>query len=263
MITKNITWFLAALFVLALGCGGGGGGTGGGGSSTGGTAGTPAPGVYIEFINAGGAWMDPLNLHTADVGTAVIVSYNSLGGRTPLLATAWETTAPGNVPIILSGLFLVNSSPGAEFLFRGTTPIATVPTVFEQPAAVPSGAATINGRVVELGLFTSLPTGTGVPHVRVDFFNLAGTKVASARTLQDGRFSAISPTTARYMMVEGNSVTARFNRSVYYQGSFYSPADTSCRISIGAIPAGITNLSASMALHLAAAGPPPPPSGCN
>lgn len=207
--------------------------------------------------------MDPLNLRIGDGGTAVIASYDSLGNRTVLVATQWESTASGNVPIGALGNFQVFTSPGAEFLFRGTTPIFTVPTVFEQAAAVPSGTATINGRVVELGLFTSLPTSIGVPHVRVDFFTATGVKVASARTLQDGRFSAIAPTTVQFMMIYGDSISSRFNRAIYYKGDFYSPADPSCLITIGPIGAGTTNLSSSMALHRAAAGPPPPPSGCS
>lgn len=257
-------WFLACALLLALGCGGGGGA--GGGSGSGGSTGSgaaPAPGQYIEFFDTNGNWLDPLNLPLSQTGSAVIASYDSLGGRTPLVASAWATTAPGNVPINGLGTFAVNSSPGAEFLFRGTASIFGVPTVFEQAAAVPSGTATIAGRVVELGLFTGTPTGTGVPHVRVDFFNISGTKVASARTLQDGRFRAVAPTTVQYMMIYGDSVTTKYNRSVYYQGLFYSPADTGCRIVIGPISAGTNNIASSMALHLAAAGPPPPPSACS
>ena len=262
MTKSSLSWMLLTAVVLALGCGGGGGAPGGGTTGGGGTGATPAPGIYIEFISPSGAWMDPLNLRVGDTGSAVIASYDSLGGRSALPGSDWQSTAPGNVTIGALGNFQVFSSPGAVFTIQGTAS-TPAPTVYSQAAAVPVSTTVVNGRLVELGLFTGLPTSKGIPHVRVDFFNNVGIIVGSARTMQNGTFSALVPTTTQELMVDGSSVsTTIYHRSVYYATKTYSPADTGCRITVGPVGAGPVNLPASMGLPLASGGPPPPPNAC-
>lgn len=257
-------WFFVTIFIIALGCGGGGGGTTSGGTTSGGTGANPVPGQYIEFVDDSGAWMDPFNLQIGDTGMAYIVNYDGQGTRTELVVTGWLTTAPGNVGIAANGRFTVSSSPGAGFIFQGTTSIFTVPTNFTQAAAVPSAPATVNGRVVEIGLFTGLPSNTGIPHLRVNFFNASGNLVGSARTMKDGTFSAIVPTTITELMVDGETIlTPTYHRSIYYAAKIYSPLDTVCRIQIGPISPGISNMSASIGVHKDGGSPPPPPNACS
>jgi hypothetical protein len=121
----------------------------------------------------------------------------------------------------------------------------------------------MSGRVVDLGAFSGLPTGNGIPHLNVDFYNAGGTIVGAARTMKDGRFTAVIPTTAVEVMIDHTSIRLpKWYKSVYFEGTHYSPIDPDCRIALGLLIAGPNAMSDSMALPLEAGGPPPPPGGC-
>jgi hypothetical protein len=252
---------IAVALWLLSGCGGGGGTGGSGGGSS-----NLAPGQYIEFLNGSGGWMDPLNLTIGASGTAVLANYDALGTRSvlPPVGAGWQTTAAAGAISINSatGFFTVIGAPIAEFKFQTTTTIFGNPTLFEQRGRVPTATPIVNGRFTELNIFTGLPTGTGIAHLNVDFFNAGGTVVGSARTMADGRFTGFIPTTATHMMIESDSIrTSKYYRSVYYQGDTYSPLDTTCRISVAPIGAGTTNLPTG-GVPLVLGSPPPPPTGC-
>ncbi len=247
---------------LLSGCGGGG--AGGGGGNGGGTGSNLAPGQYIEFLNGSGSWIDPFNLAIGNTGTAVLANYDALGTRTVLASSNWGTTAGGGFISINSvlGTFTVLGAPAGEFRFQTTATIFGVPTLFEQRGRVPTATAQVKGRYTELNMFTGLPSGTGIAHLNVDFFDAGGLLVGSARTMADGRFTALVPTTATHMMVEGASIkTSKYYRSIYFQGATYSPFDIACRIAVGPIGAGTTNLSTA-GIPLVSGSPPPPPTGC-
>jgi hypothetical protein len=181
----------------------------------------------------------------------------------PPVGSGYQTTAPGGAVSInsVTGVFTVIGTPAAEFKFQCTAMLLGTPTLFEQRARTPLVTPLVNGRFTELNIFTGLPSGNGVAHLNVDFFNASGTLVGSARTMEDGRFSARIPTTAVEMMVDPDSIKlSRYYRSVYYDGDTYSPLDTNCRIAV-TIGAGTTNLLTG-GIALVSGSPPPPPTGC-
>jgi hypothetical protein len=253
--------FIVGAIALVSGCGGGGSPGPGIGSHN------IQPGQYFEFFRSGGGWFDPLNLLLGDSGTVVLANYDGVGNRTLLATSGWATTSGGAVNIgatsSTTASFTVIGTPAAEFKFQCTTLIAGVPTLFEQRARTPLSTPVVTGRVVELGLFSGLPSNTGIPHVEVDFFNGAGTIVGSARTMPNGTFSAIVPLTAVELMLVSDTIkTSKYYRAIFYQSDYYSPLDVDCRIALGALINGVNAMPASMGLPQMAGGPPPPPSGC-
>jgi hypothetical protein len=254
--------FIVGAIALVSGCGGGSPGPGPGASSN------IQPGQYFEFFRSSGSWFDPLNFFVNDTGTVVLANYDSLGNRTLLTTSGWATTSGGAVSIAATSgttaSFTVIGTPAAEFKFQCTTVIAGVPTLFEQRArAHAANTPSVTGRVVELGLFSGLPSNTGVPHVEVDFFNGSGTIVGSARTMPNGTFSAIVPLTAvEAMLVTDTIKTSKYYRAIFYLSDYYSPLDVNCRIALGALINGVNPMPGSMALPQVAGGPPPPPTGC-
>lgn len=263
MLRTSLFAFVAIALWLLSGCGGGGGG---GGNNNGGGGANIASGQYIEFFDGGGNWIDPFDLSAGQTGTAVLVNYDSLGNRTvmPPTGSGYQTTAPGGAVTInpATGVFTIVGTPVNEFKFQCTTMFLGTPTLFEQRARTPLVSSVVNGRFTELNIFTGLPSGTGIPHLNVDFYNAGGTLVGSARTMADGRFSARIPTTAVEMMVDANSIKqSRYYRSVYYDGDTYSPLDTTCRIPV-TVGAGTTNLLTG-GIALVSGSPPPPPTGCS
>lgn len=259
---RNLVFvFIVGAIALVSGCGGGGTPGPGTGSNN------VQPGQYFEFFRSSGAWFDPLNLLLGDSGTVVLANYDSLGTRTLMTTSGWTTTSGGAVNIAATSgttaSFTVIGTPAAEFKFQCFSVIAGVQTLFEQRARTPLSTPVVTGRVVELGLFSGLPSNTGVPHVEVDFFNGAGTVVGSARTMPNGTFSAIVPLTAvEAMLVTDTIKTSKYYRAIFYLSDYYSPLDVNCRIALDALINGVNPMPGSMALPQVAGGPPPPPTGC-
>lgn len=267
---SNRSWItstaLVALLVGLIGCGGGGGGGGGGGFGSGGGA-TPEPGQYIEFTRvSGGATVDPLNLKVGDVVQMVLANYDLLGSRTVLFTGSWTATVGSGILSLdsVTGRFTVLSSPFQYFQFQTTSFIAGSNTLFSQLALVPTATASVTGRVVDLAVFSGLPTNTGAPFIQVDFFNSSGTRLGSARTNETGWFVASVPTSVVRMMVQSDSIpTSKYFRSVTYQNLVYSPLDAGCRISIGPLGSGSNSLASPLALPPKAGSIPSPPNGCS
>jgi len=259
---RNLVFvFIVGAIALVSGCGGGGTPGPGTGSNN------VQPGQYFEFFRSSGAWFDPLNFFANDTGTVVLANYDSLGTRTLMTTSGWTTTSGGAVNIAATSgttaSFTVIGTPAAEFKFQCFSVIAGVQTLFEQRARTPLSTPVVTGRVVELGLFSGLPSNTGVPHVEVDFFNGAGTVVGSARTMPNGTFSAIVPLTAvEAMLVTDTIKTSKYYRAIFYLSDYYSPLDVNCRIALDALINGVNPMPGSMALPQVAGGPPPPPTGC-
>jgi hypothetical protein len=262
MLRNLIFVVIVIAIALVSGCGGGGSpGTGGGSNNV-------QPGQYFEFFRSGGGWFDPLNFLQGDSGTVVLANYDGVGNRTVLSTNSWSTTAPpGAVNIAATSgttaSFTIVGTPVAEFKFQCFTLIAGVQTLFEQRARTPLSTPVVTGRVVELGLFSGLPGNTGVPHVEVDFFDGSGTLVGGARTMPNGTFSAIVPLTAVEVMLRSDTIkTSKYYRAVYFEASYYSPLDITCRIELDPLINGVNAMPASMGLPQVAGGPPPPPTGC-
>lgn len=269
MCTRSlfITTVIIALVVGLTGCGGGGGGGGGLGGYGSGTGAVPEPGQYIEFTRvSGGAAVDPYNLKVGDVVKMVLANYNLLGDREELFTGSWSSSVGASFIALdsASGQFTVVASPGIYFQFQTTSVIGGSNTLFSQAARVPIATPTVIGRVVDLNNFSGSPSDVGSPHIQVEFFNLAGTRVGSARTDAKGWFIASVPTSAiRMMVLSGSIPTSKYFRSVYYQNSVFSPLDPSCRISIGPLFNGSNSVPAAMALPQTAGSIPPPPTGCS
>lgn len=121
-----------------------------------------------------------------------------------------------------------------------------------------TGNAEVVGQVVIDG------TATGIPGVRVLFFDNVGILAAQGLTDANGVYRIQVSPSARTFFLDTNTV----NRSIYY-GSFYvgnlsfQLSLPSCKPNLPTLTAGVSTAGSRVDLPLRSDPPPPPPNGCN
>lgn len=107
-------------------------------------------------------------------------------------------------------------------------------------------------------------TASGVPGVRVLFFDSVGILQAQGLTDANGVYRIRVNPAARTLFIDGNTV----NSSIYYR-SFYVGSLTfqytlpACKPNLPTLTAGVVSAGPRLDLPLRSDPPPPPPSGCN
>ncbi|MBL8048667.1 MAG: hypothetical protein JNJ45_08295 [Chthonomonas sp.] len=121
-----------------------------------------------------------------------------------------------------------------------------------------TGNAEVTGQVVIDG------TASGIPGVRVLFFDSVGILQAQGTTDANGAYRVVVSPSATAFFVDGSTV----NSSIYYR-SFYIGSLTyqyslpACKPALPALTAGVSSGNARVDLPLRSDPPPPPPNGCN
>lgn len=253
---------LFVTFLIVLGCGGGGGGVSTtSGTTSGSTGGAPVAGQYLEFFDAFGSRVDPLNLTIGQNLTVEFVNYDTFGTRTKLSAS-FTKSGPGSSSVTLtpSGGLSVNSQPAGLTTVSGTATVSgQSKTVTGDVNAVPTGStATLRGRVM------SSDGVTPVTGVQVELYDTGSVYRGGAVTGSDGRFTAVIQTSARSLTMKASSIPSTFYKSIKYQNNNYPVSGLTCPLTIPALTNGQTyNLPANLILPRQIEGPPPPPSGCS
>lgn len=249
----------AALVLVVGACGGGGGGVGG--TDTPGVGWTslgakPEQGVYLEYLR-GGVPTDPMNLNVGDFVTLAMANYDVAGKRT-LLPGATFTLTGGAGKVSLSGANLTVLAPlTAKFAVNGQIGAGAGAVRAGQDGRVTSGTAGVSGRVLASDLVTP------VAYLQVELYNSTGGLVGAGLTDKNGRFYAATSSTAKFLGVDPDTVTAGYFRMAKYQGRIYSTTGTACTVAIPAFGAfDRMTLPADMQLVRLVDGPPPPPDSC-
>lgn len=253
--TRVLPWL--AIPVLLSGCGGGGGSSSGGG-------GTPAATPVFEAIQTTNpTWIEDLgNVQTGDGITFQLVTY-SLGVRTVLTTSGWNTNNSG----------AIDPSSGALIATGASTTPYTIATTYNGQGYSTSFTVTpqqawLSGRVVEIINMAA----KGVRAVKINFYKPNGsggvTYVSSVTSGYDGTFHASLPTAVTSFQVDLTSLNklAIYESSYTYNNLSLSASVTNCLASVPALTNGVnTNLPTNIVLTQTQFmnGPPPPPTGCS
>jgi len=247
---------LAVLIGVSLGCGGGGGGPSSNGGGGGGGGAIPLAGQYLEVFGSNGAQVDPLNLSAGTSYTVQFVNYDPVGARTVLTGSNWTLQGTAVATVSSAGVLQIPSDPNVNFKVSATASVSGSPKTLSQDMRVAKGTASVSGKVM------SSNGVTGLVYVQVDIYDVNLIRVGGCLTGNGGNFTAICPTTAKWITLKNTTIPDIYFSAMSYQGKDYSVFGTTCLAQLPTLSGGNNTLPANMVVPRLSDGPPPPPSGC-
>ena len=264
---KFVVPFLIGTFVLAIlfgqGCGGGGGG-----SSTTTTTSTTSGTNGLSNIRAEAALsatpdspIDPLNIQAGDAVNFEVAGYDKNSVRHILASTNWTTSDNGNQSgqLLADGSFTATASSGVVIYTATGTAQGKQ---YQVSYRVKPFQAIVTGSIMD-------NNGAPAQNISIEFFNVGGAVVSSARSQFDGSFRASVPTTAKTFNLDKTTISPQlYYQSFSYQSVRYTTLISTCNASLPALTNGTTTSIGLVTLDATMTGqivnpPPPPPDGCS